>query len=138
MIINRGETRGDPHASLRVDLPLALPAIMAGIRIATVTTIGSMLATVGIGLIYTFNVHTATGKWIGCVDSWEIRRLDVLAYHFYSLAVIRYSYVEQLYKSGYYQQMQAKYGAFPMLSVQQIALDQPRLVSRNGKPAAAS
>jgi len=34
---------------LRVDLPLALPAIMAGIRIATVTTIGLVAITALIG-----------------------------------------------------------------------------------------
>jgi len=52
--------------------------------------------------------------------------------------LVNNSYVEQLYKAGYYQQMQAKYGAFPTLTVQQIALNQPKLVNRNGKPAAAS
>lgn len=52
--------------------------------------------------------------------------------------LVNNSYVEQLYKAGYYQQLQAKYGAFPTLSVQQIALNQPKLVNRNGKPAAAS
>jgi osmoprotectant transport system permease protein len=35
---------------LRVELPLALPAIMAGIRIATVTTIGLVTVTAMIGL----------------------------------------------------------------------------------------
>ena len=52
--------------------------------------------------------------------------------------LVNNSYVQQLYKAGYYQQLQAKYGAFPTLSVQQIALNQPKLVNRNGKPAAAS
>src|SRR5258706_2021227 len=35
---------------LRVELPLALPAIFAGVRIATVTTIGLVTITAGIGL----------------------------------------------------------------------------------------
>jgi osmoprotectant transport system permease protein len=35
---------------LRVELPLALPAILAGIRIATVTTIGLVTVTAMIGL----------------------------------------------------------------------------------------
>jgi ABC-type nitrate/sulfonate/bicarbonate transport system substrate-binding protein len=52
--------------------------------------------------------------------------------------LVNNSYVQQLWKSGYYRQMQAKYGAFPTLTLQQIALDQPKLVNRGGKPAAAS
>ncbi len=52
--------------------------------------------------------------------------------------LVNNSYVEQLYKSGYYQQMQATYGAFPTLSAAQIALNQPKLVNRGGKPAVAS
>jgi ABC-type nitrate/sulfonate/bicarbonate transport system substrate-binding protein len=52
--------------------------------------------------------------------------------------LVNNSYVEQLYKSGYYQQMQAKYGPVPGLTLQQVALNQPKLVNRDGKPAAAS
>jgi ABC-type nitrate/sulfonate/bicarbonate transport system substrate-binding protein len=52
--------------------------------------------------------------------------------------LVNNSFVEQLYKSGYYQQMQAKYGPVPGLTLQQVALNQPKLVNRDGKPAAAS
>jgi osmoprotectant transport system permease protein len=46
----RGMGYSDRHILWRVELPLALPAIMAGIRVATVTTVGLVTVTALIGI----------------------------------------------------------------------------------------
>ena len=45
----RGMGYSAPRQLVRIELPLALPAIVAGIRIATVTTIGLVTVTALIG-----------------------------------------------------------------------------------------
>jgi ABC-type nitrate/sulfonate/bicarbonate transport system substrate-binding protein len=47
-------------------------------------------------------------------------------------------YIEQLWKSGFYSTLQSQYGAIPGLTLRQVALDQPALADKDGKPAAAS
>jgi ABC-type nitrate/sulfonate/bicarbonate transport system substrate-binding protein len=46
-------------------------------------------------------------------------------------------YVEQLWKSGFYSKLQSRYGPIPGLTVQQVALNQPSLVDKDGRPAAS-
>jgi osmoprotectant transport system permease protein len=69
-----GYTRG--RRLLRVELPLALPAVMAGVRIATVTTIGllTIAALVGLGglgqlIIVGLNRPMRTAVTVGAVLS---------------------------------------------------------------------
>ncbi|KAL9040170.1 MAG: hypothetical protein Q9214_004593 [Letrouitia sp. 1 TL-2023] len=64
-----------PIKSAVNNLPLVLSAAvfaLAGGAVVTITGraqqvvfVGSMLATVAIGLIYTFDIHTSTAKWVG-------------------------------------------------------------------------
>jgi ABC-type nitrate/sulfonate/bicarbonate transport system substrate-binding protein len=52
--------------------------------------------------------------------------------------LINNQYIQQLWDSGFYKSMQAKYGAIPGLTTAQVALNQPSLVDSNGRPAVAS
>ena len=59
---------------LRVDLPLAIPLIIAGLRVATVTTIGLVMVTALIGegglgqlMLRGFNFRNYTAVYVGAI-----------------------------------------------------------------------
>lgn len=52
--------------------------------------------------------------------------------------LVNNQYIEQLWNSGFYAKLQAKYGPVPGLTLQQVVLHQPSLVDANGRPAASS
>lgn len=52
--------------------------------------------------------------------------------------LVNNQYIEQLWNSGFYANLQSKYGPVPGLTLQQVVLHQPSLVDANGHPAAAS
>ncbi|MFI5255443.1 MAG: ABC transporter permease [Candidatus Limnocylindrales bacterium] len=61
---------------LRVEVPLALPVIVAGVRVATVTTIGLVMVTVVIGegglgrlMLRGFVLQNYTAVWVGTLAS---------------------------------------------------------------------
>jgi osmoprotectant transport system permease protein len=63
-----------PGRLLRVDLPLAIPLIVAGLRVATVTTIGLVMVTALIGegglgqlMLRGFNFRNYTAVYVGAI-----------------------------------------------------------------------
>lgn len=65
---------GAPGRLLRVDLPLAIPLIVAGLRVATVTTIGLVMVTALIGegglgqlMLRGFNFRNYTAVYVGAI-----------------------------------------------------------------------
>lgn len=65
---------GFPGQLLRVDLPLAIPLIIAGLRVATVTTIGLVMVTALIGegglgqlMLRGFNFRNYTAVYVGAI-----------------------------------------------------------------------
>jgi osmoprotectant transport system permease protein len=63
-----------PGRLLRVDLPLAIPLIIAGLRVATVTTIGLVMVTALIGegglgqlMLRGFNFRNYTAVYVGAI-----------------------------------------------------------------------
>ena len=59
---------------VRVDLPLAMPLIIAGLRVATVTTVGLVMVTAVIGegglgqlMLRGFNFRNTTAVYVGAI-----------------------------------------------------------------------